>query len=141
MRPNDAPDEAGHELLDATLGPAAVVDFPIVTAALGYSGYGPRAWCGWLQVLHIERTDEPTEHIVDAINVTGSDSPLYCFGYLPTFADAPASPGHADMDWRADTFLVTIPGSSALPPCSQCVVSAGVTTYATANRSGCVPPL
>jgi hypothetical protein len=110
MRPNDAPGEAGHDLLDATLDPAVVAGFPIITAVLDYIGYGPRAWCGWLQVLHVERAGKPTEHIVDAINVMGSDSPLYCFGYLPTFADAPASPGHSDMDWRADTFLVAIPG-------------------------------
>lgn len=110
MRSNDSFGEAGHHLLDASLSPDAVAHFPIITAVLEYVGYGPRAWCGWLQVLHIDRAGEPTEHIVDAINVTGSDAPLYCFGYLPTFADAPASPGHRDMDWRADTFLVAMPG-------------------------------
>lgn len=37
-----------------------------------------------------------------------SPGPLYVFGYLPTFADAPANPDHHGLDWVADAFLVTV---------------------------------
>lgn len=110
MRPNDGSGESGHDLLDPSLDPAAVAGFPVITASIDYAGYGPRAWCGWLQVLHIERAGEPVEHLIDAINVAESGSPLYGFGYLPPFADAPVSLDRRDMRWRADTFLVAIPG-------------------------------
>jgi hypothetical protein len=36
-------------------------------------------------------------------------TPLYTYGHLPTFFDAPANPDHPDGTWRADTFLVIAP--------------------------------
>ena len=110
IRSNDSPVESGHHLLVPSLTPTAVFGFPIMTATIDSQCIGPRAWCGWIQVLHLERKGHPTEHLVDAINLNREDSPLYCFGYLPTLADAPASPGHPDMDWHADSFLVARPG-------------------------------
>jgi hypothetical protein len=41
--------------------------------------------------------------------VFGEVSPLYAFGYCPTFADYPANPHHPDRDWLADAFLTGIP--------------------------------
>lgn len=37
-----------------------------------------------------------------------SPGPFYVFGYLPTFADAPANPDHHDLDRVAGAFLVTV---------------------------------
>lgn len=37
------------------------------------------------------------------------DVPLFQFGYLPTFFDAPANPDHPDMRWLAEAFLVRLP--------------------------------
>ena len=39
----------------------------------------------------------------------GQDLPLSTFGYLPSFADAPANPHHPDGSWRAFAFLIAVP--------------------------------
>ena len=46
---------------------------------------------------------------IDRAPVFADGSPLYAFGYLPTFSDFPANPDHPDGDWVAETFLVAIP--------------------------------
>ncbi len=63
--------------------------FPCVTGTI--AGTGPRAWMGWVQV--IERRDvKGTVTIdVDTAPVFATGSPLYAFGYLPTFSDFPAT--------------------------------------------------
>jgi hypothetical protein len=78
--------------------------FPVCTAALTYDGEGINAFFGWIHV--ITAVGEVTVDLLPNLDQT---DPFYTYGYLPTFFDAPANPGHPDGTWRADTFLVLVP--------------------------------
>jgi hypothetical protein len=82
--------------------------FPVVRAELDYRGHGYRAHFGWLQV--ITRTQNgAAEATVDLAPWSYPDTnPLFAFGLLPTFFDAPANPG-TDHHWIAETYLVASP--------------------------------
>jgi len=117
--PNTDPEDFGHPLVAVGFEEDLFRGFPCVTGTIAYAGTGPRAWMGWVQV--IERRDvKGTVTIdVDTAPVFATGSPLYAFGYLPTFSDFPANPDHPDGDWVAETFLVAIPDvirSSVLVP-------------------------
>jgi hypothetical protein len=117
--PNTDPEDFGHPLVAIGYDEELFRGFPCVTGTIAYGGVGPRAWMGWVQV--IERRDVVGEVAlgVDLAPVFADGSPLYAFGYLPTFSDFPANPSHPDGDWVAETFLVAIPDvvrSSVLVP-------------------------
>ncbi len=61
---------------------------------------------GWVQVITRSFDNDVS---VDALPFLADAGPLYAYGYLPTFFDAPANPDHPDGEWRADTFLVIAP--------------------------------
>ncbi len=107
--PNTDPEELGHSLVADEYDEDAFRGFPAVTAWVSYDGRGPRAWMGWLQVIEARDDDGGVATRVDAVPVLGESSPLYTFGYCPTFSDFPANPHHPDGDWVADTFLVAVP--------------------------------
>lgn len=107
--PNTDPEDLGHPLVAVGYDAEAFVGFPCVTATVTYAGAGPRAWMGWVQVVERRDVDGTVVAEVDAAPVFAEGSPLYSFGYLPTFSDFPANPGHPDGDWVAETFLVAIP--------------------------------
>jgi hypothetical protein len=74
---------------------------------------------GWLQIIERRDVDGTVTTDVDLAPVFADGSPLYAFGYLPTFSDFSANPDHPDGDWVAQTFLVAIPDvvrSSVLVP-------------------------
>jgi hypothetical protein len=106
---NRDPDDLGHPLVAVGYDREAFVGFPVVEAHIRYEGRGPRAWMGWLQV--IERVDDDGTVVieVDAAPLLGDQSPLYTFGYAPTFSDFPANPSHPDGRWHAYAFLVAVP--------------------------------
>ncbi|MFI7062772.1 hypothetical protein ACIBL3_17450 [Kribbella sp. NPDC050124] len=60
---------------------------------------------GWIQVLTREFDGDVSVDVLPYF----AGTPLYSYGHLPTFFDAPANPGHPDGTWRADTFLVIAP--------------------------------
>lgn len=107
--PNTDPKDLGHPLVAVGYDEDLFRGFPCITGTIAYAGSGPRAWMGWVQV--IERRDvEGTVTIeVDLAPVFAAGSPLYAFGYLPTFSDFPANPDHPNGDWVAATFLLAIP--------------------------------
>ncbi|MDX6309097.1 MAG: hypothetical protein QOI06_2143 [Nocardioidaceae bacterium] len=107
--PNDDPEDLGHALVAVGYDVAAFRGFPVIEARISYDGHGPRGWMGWLQV--IERHDDDGQVVadVDVAGLMGDESPLYTFGFLPTFCDFPANPDHPDGDWVAHTFLVAVP--------------------------------
>jgi hypothetical protein len=83
--------------------------FPVVRASITYSGEGLRGAMGWIQVVRHIAADRVGEVAVDRFPLGPEDSPLYTYGYLPTFFDAPANPDHPDGVWQADTWLIAIP--------------------------------
>ncbi|MET7281701.1 hypothetical protein ABZS29_25930 [Kribbella sp. NPDC005582] len=102
--PNDDPWASGHQLVVPDLNAEAFRGFPICTAGLRYHGQGIEAIMGWIQVVSNGGTST-----VDLVpNLSGVD-PFSSYGYLPTFFNAPANPGHPDGQWRADTFLAVVP--------------------------------
>lgn len=105
---NRDPEEIGHALVAIGYDVERFRGFPIVTGTIAYGGIGARAWMGWLQVIERHDDDGTVVASVDAPPLT-EDSPLYTFGYLPTFSDFPANPDHPDGNWIADAFLIAIP--------------------------------
>ena len=103
---NDDPWASGHQLVVPDLDAEAFRGFPICTAALRYHGQGLNAVMGWVQVI---RRSFDGEALVDTLPLLADGGPLYAYGYLPTFFDAPANPGDPDGVWHADTFLVIVP--------------------------------
>jgi hypothetical protein len=103
---NDDPWASGHQLVAPDFDPEAFRNFPICTATLRYHGQGLNAIMGWVQL--VTRSFDGNVS-VDALPLTGDTSPLYAYGFLPPFFDAPANPDHPDGVWRADTFLVIVP--------------------------------
>jgi hypothetical protein len=111
---NDDPEATGHGLIATDFDRDAFAGFPIASAEIDYPGRGPRGIFYWLQTVHQELADGGREAAVDSLY-----PPFYLFGYRPPFMDAPANPGHPDMDWEARTFLVEDPrvvGSSTFKP-------------------------
>lgn len=107
---NDDPWASGHQLVMPGVNAESLRGFPICTATLRYHGQGINAIMGWVQV--ITRTEVATGRsttTVATLPFLADAGPLYAYGHLPTFFDAPAHPEHPDGDWRADTFLVVAP--------------------------------
>ena len=75
------------------------------TATLRYHGPGLKAIMGWVQVITRAFDGDISVDVLPYF----ADTPLYAYGHLPTFFDAPANPDHPDGIWRADTFLVVAP--------------------------------
>lgn len=103
---NDDPWASGHQLLVPDLVAESFRGFPICTATLRYHGQGINAIMGWVQ---LATRDFDGLVSVDALPFHAEASPLFSYGHLPTFFDAPANPDHPDGVWRADTFLVIAP--------------------------------
>ncbi|ADB31389.1 hypothetical protein Kfla_2313 [Kribbella flavida DSM 17836] len=103
---NDDPWASGHQLVVPDLNADAYRGFPICTATLRYHGSGLNAIMGWVQLVHRSFDDQRS---VDVLPYFASAAPLYIYGHLPTFFDAPANPEHPDGDWRATTLLVIAP--------------------------------
>jgi hypothetical protein len=119
VRPNHDPEDLGHPLIAVGYDEEAFRGFPCAKATVDYDGDGPRAWMGWLQVIRRHDDGGVLTESIDASPLFGAESPLYTFGYLPTFSDCPANPSHPDGDWAAHTFLVAVPDvarSRALAP-------------------------
>ena len=107
---NDDPWASGHQLVVPDLDAEAFRGFPICTATLRYHGQGINAIMGWVQVVtRTESAARSTVVSVDTLPFLAEAGPLYAYGHLPTFFDAPANPDHPDGEWRADTFLVIAP--------------------------------
>ncbi len=116
---NDDPADIGHPLVAVGYDVTAFRGFPVIEATIRYDGRGPRGWMGWVQVVERHDDDGSVLADVDVADLLGEHSPLYCFGYLPTFSDFPANPDHPDGDWVAHAFLVAVPDvvrSRALAP-------------------------
>lgn len=109
VRPNEDPEELGHPLVAVGYAVDLFRGFPVVTATVSYRGYGARAWMGWVQVIDRRDDDGAVVSGVDLADLLGGATPMYTFGYLPTFSDFPANPDHPDGDWVAHAYLVAIP--------------------------------
>lgn len=103
--PNDDPWATGHQLVVPDLDAEALRGFPVCTATLRYHGHGINAIMGWVQVVTRSFDGDVSVDVLPYFDST----PLYTYGHLPTFFDAPANPDHPDGTWRADTFLVIAP--------------------------------
>ncbi len=107
---NDDPVSLGHPLVATDFDSEKFTGFPVLKGTIEYAGAGLNAAMGWLQVIeHFDTKGDPVDVAVDRFPLGPDDSPLYTYGYLPTFFDAPANPDHPDGTWRADTWLVAIP--------------------------------
>jgi hypothetical protein len=109
VEPNLDPEDLGHPLVAIGYDRARFVGFPVIEARIQYDGRGPRAWMGWLQVIERVDDDGTVAMDVDSAPLLGDESPLYTFGYAPTFSDFPANPSHPDGSWHAYAFLVVVP--------------------------------
>ena len=109
LSPNDDPIRAGHDLFAVGFDFQAFLGFPVVLARIEYTGFGMRAMMGWLQAIRHYKDGRETAFFVDRWPLFPEDSPLYLYGYLPVFFDAPANPDHVGLTWEADTWLVVIP--------------------------------
>ena len=105
------PAALGFDLAASGFDNARFTGFPAIRAEVSLDGEGYRAVVGWLQV--ISRSLAASGKLVVEVDLppvlATTDSPLACFGYLPTFFDAPANPDHPDGEWVAETFLVALP--------------------------------
>jgi hypothetical protein len=105
------PGALGFDLVASGFDNARFAGFPAIRAEVSLDGAGYRAVVGWLQV--ISRSVGAGGELVVELDLppvlAAADSPLACFGYLPTFFDAPANPDHPDGDWVAETFLAALP--------------------------------
>jgi hypothetical protein len=99
---NTDPVRLGHALVAIGFDEERFRGFPVVRASITYSGEGLRAAMGWIQVVRHIAADRLGEVAVDRFPLGPEDSPLYTYGYLPTFFDAPANPDHPDGVWQAD---------------------------------------
>lgn len=107
---NDDPVALGHALVAPNFDPETFKGFPVVLASIEYGRGGLLALMGWLQVIrHFDAVGAETAFAIDRFPLGPEDSPLYTYGYLPAFFDAPANPDHPDSTWQADTWLVAIP--------------------------------
>ncbi len=96
---------------------------PTMSAGVTYSGTGYRQFMGWIQIVRTTRT-RPTDQVVDAtevdMNATWNDkgNPFFAYGYPAAIYDAPSNNlnGAQRLDWRADTFLTTVPLRSRAEP-------------------------
>ena len=107
--PNDDPVDLGHPLVAVGYDETLFRGFPVVEATISYDGHGPRAWMGWLQVIERRDDDGTVTPDVDVPGFLGDASPIFSYGFLPTFSDFPANPDHPDGDWVAHAFLVAVP--------------------------------
>ncbi|MEV0284443.1 hypothetical protein AB0H36_10035 [Kribbella sp. NPDC050820] len=103
--PNDDPWASGHQLVVPDLDAESIRGFPVCTATLRYHGHGINAIMGWVQVITREFDGDVSVDVLPYF----AGTPLYSYGHLPTFFDAPANPDHPDGTWRADAFLVIAP--------------------------------
>ena len=108
MLANDAPWASGHRLVVPDLDAEAFRGFPICTATLRYHGQGINAIMGWVQL--VTTTDAATRSTtveVDVLPFLADAGPLYAYGHLPTFFDAPANPDRPDQE----SYLIYIKSS------------------------------
>lgn len=106
--PNEDPIRTGHALVAVGFDADRFRGFPVALAIVEYEGFGINASMGWLQVVRHFEGDRQTSFAVDGFPLA-PETPLYTYGYAPTFFDAPANPDHNDYIWRADTWLIAIP--------------------------------
>ncbi len=107
---NDDPVGIGHPLVARNFDATTFTGFPVLHASIDYEGAGLFAAMGWIQVIrHIDPSGSETDVAVDRFPLGPDDSPLYTYGYLPVFFDAPANPDHPDGIWQADTWLIALP--------------------------------
>jgi hypothetical protein len=106
---NDDPVRIGHRLVAIGFDAERFRGFPVAYAFVDYDGVGLHGWMGWMQTISRSAVDGSSEFDVDCFPLGAPDSPLYAYGYLPTFFDAPANPDQPDGVWQADTWLVAIP--------------------------------
>ncbi len=110
LRRNDDPTTSGHDLVFSPgSNLAALQGFPIITARIEMDAPGLSGVFGWVQLVTQRLALGRIERTIDAADFM---APFCAFGHLPTFLDAPANPGDADMTWGADTFLVALPDVS-----------------------------
>ncbi len=109
LQPNDDPVKSGHTFIAPSIDPAALQGFPVVTASVHLDAVGPAGVFGWIQLVTQRLGRGQIHRAIDAVEWMG---PMCAFGYLPTFMDAPATPGDPDAIWSADTFLVQLPDVS-----------------------------
>ncbi|HTZ29607.1 MAG TPA: hypothetical protein VMC83_36760 [Streptosporangiaceae bacterium] len=105
------PAALGFDLAAIDFDSTRFAGFPAIRAEVAMDGEGYRAVVGWLQV--ITRSVAAGGELIVEVDLppvlATMDSPLACFGYLPTFFDAPANPDHPDGEWVAETFLAELP--------------------------------
>jgi hypothetical protein len=114
---NDDPVETGHNLVAAGYEEESFKGFPVVTAHVDYDGTGYRRLFGWIQLItHVfaDTGREPYTEVDWHPTMMEGAVPLFPFGYLPMFFDAPANPGHPDMRWLAETFLAYSSGENEI---------------------------
>lgn len=98
-------------------------DFPVVEAAVEYSGDGYKTVMGWIQTVRVTHADGSAEEVVDRPpQMADVDQPSCSWGPRPTFFDAPATTDRPVPEWRADTFLTLSPDTvmtkSVRPVCA-----------------------
>jgi hypothetical protein len=116
--------DAGFDVLPGLpFGPEAGAGYPSMFATVSYEGAGYRMLTGWIQVVHTRRTwDDANEVSVSEVDLglvwAEAVSPFFAHGYPAAIFDAPSNNlnGARHLEWRADTFLVTVPLRSRSEP-------------------------
>nr|WP_221374793.1 hypothetical protein [Actinoplanes polyasparticus] len=116
--------DAGFDILPGLpFGPETAAGYPSMSATVSYEGAGYRKLTGWIQVVHTRRTWDHANEVVASEVDSGpvwaeADSPFFAHGYPAAIYDAPSNNlnGAHHLEWRADTFLVTVPLRSRSEP-------------------------
>lgn len=123
IEPNPYPidwlDHAGRRASGTEWDEAWARQFPACTAVIRHDSAGYAAMCGWVQLVMSTDSDAPGIFEMDPTPVTaGLDLPYCWFGTTPTLFDGPSRDSHADLTWRARSFLCASPGpmSHAVEP-------------------------
>lgn len=94
-----------------------------MSATVAYDGTGYRTSAGWIQVVHTTRTwPDATIMVAGEVDLgqvwAETASPFFAHGYPPAIYDAPSNNlnGADHLEWRADTFLTTVPIRSRAEP-------------------------
>ncbi|MDG6983769.1 MAG: hypothetical protein JRN28_04390 [Nitrososphaerota archaeon] len=104
---NRGVEDSGFTAIGREFTDEMVKGFPVMRAAVTFSGKGHEAMFGWAQaVSHIHGDGVEKRFTVDlAPSVQGNDFPCCAVGYKPSTFDAPCNRPRTDMAWRAYTFL------------------------------------
>lgn len=113
---NSDPVATGHNLVAGDYDAERFTGFPVVTGRIGFDGTGYRRFFGWLQLITHEYAEPGRPPLTSVDSHPGMEIPLFSFGYLPPFFDAPANPDHPDMRWLAEAFLVRLPEYQTVTP-------------------------